>query len=198
MKDQNNLSKETMWKATVSCDPAFDGIFFYAVKTTGIFCRPSCKSKVPNCENVSFFSNANEALRAGYRPCKRCRPDLNIKIYDPLESVLEDIIRLLENNYEQNLSLHEIASRVGVSRFHLNRNFKERLGYTPRIYLEKIRVKKAKELLLMTDFNSTEIGYQIGYQSISSFYNAFKRNTGLSPSQFRAYHDGNTINQEID
>lgn len=55
MKDQNNLSRDTMWKATVSCDSAYDGIFFYAVKTTGIFCRPSCKSKVPNYENVSFF-----------------------------------------------------------------------------------------------------------------------------------------------
>ncbi|RST71245.1 methylphosphotriester-DNA--protein-cysteine methyltransferase family protein [Siminovitchia acidinfaciens] len=198
MKDQNNLSKDTMWKATVACDPAYDGIFFYAVKTTGIFCRPSCKSKVPNCENVSFFSNANEAQRAGYRPCKRCRPDLNIKIYDPLESVLEDTKRLIENNYDQNMFLHEIASRVGVSRFYLNRIFKERTGYTPRTYLEKIRVKKAKELLLMTAFNSTEIGYHIGYQSISSFYNAFKRNTGLSPSQFRAYHDGSTVNHELD
>ncbi|MGU3458600.1 Ada metal-binding domain-containing protein [Bacillus sp. D48C] len=101
MKDQNNLSRDTMWKATVSCDSAYDGIFFYAVKTTGIFCRPSCKSKVPNYENVSFFSNAQEAQRAGY-------------------------------------------------------------------------------------------------QSVSSFYNAFKRNTGFSPSQFRAFHSGNTVNQELD
>lgn len=103
-----------------------------------------------------------------------------------------------KNNYVQNMSLNEIASRVGVSRFHLNRSFKERTGYTPRIYLERIRVKKAKELLLTTVFNSTEIGYQTGYQSVSSFYNAFKRNTGFSPSQFRAFHSGNTVNQELD
>ncbi|EFI64919.1 AraC family transcriptional regulator [Bacillus cereus] len=103
-----------------------------------------------------------------------------------------------KNNYVQNMSLNEIASRVGVSRFHLNRIFKERTGYTPRIYLERIRVKKAKELLLTTVFNSTEIGYQTGYQSVSSFYNAFKRNTGFSPSQFRAFHSGNTVNQELD
>ncbi|MFZ4451087.1 bifunctional transcriptional activator/DNA repair enzyme AdaA [Salibacterium aidingense] len=195
MKDPNNLSKDTMWKATVTCDSAYDRIFFYAVKTTGIFCRPSCKSKVPNCENVSFFSNINEVQRAGYRPCKRCRPDLNIKIYDPFESVLEDTMRLIKNNYVHNMSLHEIASRVGVSRFHLNRIFKERTGYTPRIYLEKIRVKKAKELLLTTELNCMEIGYQTGYQSISSFYHAFKRNTGLSPGRFRTYHTENTVNQ---
>lgn len=198
MKDQNNLSKDNMWKATVLCDPAFDGIFFYAVKTTGIFCRPSCKSRVPNVENVSFFSYADEAQRAGYRPCKRCRPDLSIKKYDPFEYVLEDTIRLLKNNYVQNMSLHDIASKIGVSRFHLNRIFKERTGCTPRIYLEKARVKKAKKLLLTTDFNSTEIGYQIGYQSISSFYNAFKRNTGFSPSQFRTYHTRKNKNQELD
>ncbi|MRS08895.1 AraC family transcriptional regulator [Bacillus anthracis] len=96
------------------------------------------------------------------------------------------------------MSLNEIASRVGVSRFHLNRIFKERTGYTPRIYLERIRVKKAKELLLTTVFNSTEIGYQTGYQSVCSLYNAFKRNTGFSPSQFRAFHSGNTVNQELD
>ncbi|MEI3610969.1 bifunctional transcriptional activator/DNA repair enzyme AdaA [Pseudogracilibacillus sp. SO30301A] len=198
MKDQNNLSKETMWKATVSCDPAYDGKFFYAVRTTGIFCRPSCKSKVPNCENVSFFPNANEAQNAGYRPCKRCRPDLNIKTYDPFESLMEDTKRLIKNNYFHNMSLHEIASRVGVSRFHLNRIFKERTGYTPRIYLEKIRVHEAKELLLTTNLNSTEVGYQVGYQSVSSFYNAFKRYTGLSPSQFRTYHNGNNANQEFD
>lgn len=193
MEDQNKLSKDTMWKATVLCDSAYDGIFFYAVSTTGIFCRPSCRSKVPNCENVSFFPNVNEAHSAGYRPCKRCRPDLNIKTYDPFESLLEDTKRLIKNNYVQNMSLHEIASRVGVSRFHLNRIFKERTGYTPRIYLEKIRVNEAKELLLTTNLNSTEIGYQIGYQSVSSFYNAFKQNTGSSPSQFRTYHTGNTV-----
>ncbi len=199
MKDQNNLSRDTMWKATVSCDSAYDGIFFYAVKTTGIFCRYLLASlRFLIMKMYPFFSNAHEAQRAGYRPCKRCRSDLNIKIYDPFECVLEDTMRLIKNNYVQNMSLNEIASRVGVSRFHLNRIFKERTGYTPRIYLERIRVKKAKELLLTTVFNSTEIGYQTGYQSVSSFYNAFKRNTGFSPSQFRAFHSGNTVNQELD
>lgn len=196
MKDQNNLSIDTMWKATISCDPAYDGVFFYAVKTTGIFCRPSCKSRVPNDENVSFYLYSEEAKRAGYRPCKRCRPDLSLKKYDPFSFILEDTMMLIESNYVQNISLNDIASTVGVSRFHLNRIFKERTGYTPRKYLEEVRVKKAKELLLTTNFNSTEIGYQIGYQSISSFYNAFKRNTGLSPRRFRTYHADNTVNQE--
>ncbi|MFD2656555.1 bifunctional transcriptional activator/DNA repair enzyme AdaA [Gracilibacillus thailandensis] len=198
MMSVNNLSKATMWQATTACDPAYDGVFYYAVKTTGIFCRPSCKSKVPNRENVAFFSNADKAKTAGYRPCKRCRPDLSIKNYDPLEFILEDTMQLIESNYDEKMSLHEIASRIGVSRFHLNRIFKEKTGCTPRIYLEKVRVKKAKELLLTTAFNNTEIGYQVGFQSMSSFYHAFKRNTGLSPSQFRAYYSGNTTSQELE
>lgn len=143
MKDQNNLSRDTMWKATVSCDSAYDGIFFYAVKTTGIFCRPSCKSKVPNYENVSFFQMRTK-LKGQAIVHAKMPINLNIKIYDPFECVLEDTMRLIKNNYVQNMSLNEIASRVGVSRFHLNRIFKERTGYTPRIYLERIELRKQR------------------------------------------------------
>ncbi|NGP46585.1 methylphosphotriester-DNA--protein-cysteine methyltransferase family protein [Bacillaceae bacterium SIJ1] len=181
-----------MWNATISCDSAYDGVFFYAVKTTGIFCRPSCKSRAPNDENVSFFASACEAQKAGYRPCKRCRPDLRFSKYDPVHFILEDTIRMIKNNYIQHLSLQDISSSVGVSRYHLNRIFKERVGCTPRMYLERVRVNKAKELLLTTALNSTQIGYSIGYQSISSFYNAFKRHTGFSPSQFRTHHASNS------
>ncbi|QTD41054.1 bifunctional transcriptional activator/DNA repair enzyme AdaA [Sporosarcina sp. Te-1] len=196
MTNQNYLSKEMMWKATASCDATYDGVFFYAVKTTGIYCRPSCKSRIPNDKNVTFFWSADDAQRAGYRPCKRCRPDLRFPKYDPLAFILEDTIQLIKTCYKQNISSHDIASNVGVSRFHLNRIFKDRMGCTPRMYMERIRINKAKELLLTTEYNSTQIGYQIGYQSISSFYNAFKRNTGFSPSQFRAIHASNTLNHD--
>ncbi|SET16806.1 AraC family transcriptional regulator, regulatory protein of adaptative response / methylphosphotriester-DNA alkyltransferase methyltransferase [Oceanobacillus limi] len=191
MRGQNNLSQIVMWNATISCSSAYDGLFFYAVKTTGVFCRPSCKSRIPKRENVSFFSNAAEACKMGYRPCKRCRPDLkSIITYDPIESVIEDTMQAIENNYSQKMTLDEMAAMVGVSPFHLNRLFKDRTGNTPRMYLEKVRITKAKELLVTTTLNSTEIGYQVGYQSISSFYHAFKRGTGLSPSQFQArYQD---------
>lgn len=189
MKPINDLSKDEMWEATVSCDSAYDGLFFYAVQTTGIFCRPSCKSKVPNGDNVSFFSNAREAQETGYRPCKRCRPDLNsIITYDPPQSVIEKTMQFIEDNYHQPVRLDELASTVGVSRFHLNRLFKARSGYTPRLYLEKVRIEQAQKLLLTTAFNSTEIGYQVGFQSISSFYHAFRRAAGTSPKRFQARH----------
>nr|WP_244535722.1 AraC family transcriptional regulator [Lentibacillus halodurans] len=110
------------------------------------------------------------------------------KHYDPFELIIEDTKEIIDHHYWQNIHLNDMAVKVGVSRFHLNRIFKNRTGYTPRMYLEKTRVKKAKELLLTTTLNSTEIGYHVGYQSISSFYNAFKRSTGLSPSQFKVNH----------
>ncbi|CDQ41600.1 AraC family transcriptional regulator [Virgibacillus kapii] len=185
MISPKDLSKDMMWEATVTCDSTFDGRFYYAVKTTGIFCRPSCKSKIPKYENVSFFLNAEEALKTGFRPCKRCRPDLQLKTYEPLKAIIDDTMQIINSHYDQKMLMNELASMVGVSRFHLNRLFKDSTGDTPRIYLEKVRIKKAKELLLTTSLNSTEVGYQIGYQSISSFYNAFKRSTGLSPIQFQ-------------
>ncbi|WHY81655.1 Ada metal-binding domain-containing protein [Siminovitchia fortis] len=186
MKTSNVLSEAAMWEATVTCNPEYDGKFFYAIKTTGIYCRPSCRSKTPRYKNVSFFKNAVEAQKAGYRPCKRCRPDLKLQSYDPLESIIEDTKEIIENKYWKNIHLNTLAEEVGVSRFHLNRIFKNRTGYTPRMYLEKIRIQKAKELLNTTKLSSTDIGFQIGYQSISSFYNAFKRCTGLSPREFQA------------
>ncbi|WP_200416419.1 helix-turn-helix domain-containing protein [Virgibacillus salexigens] len=129
--------------------------------------------------------NAEEALKTGFRPCKRCRPDLQLKTYEPLKAIIDDTMQIINSHYDQKMLMNELASMVGVSRFHLNRLFKDSTGDTPRIYLEKVRIKKAKELLLTTSLNSTEVGYQIGYQSISSFYNAFKRSTGLSPIQFQ-------------
>ncbi|GEN47062.1 bifunctional transcriptional activator/DNA repair enzyme AdaA [Alkalibacillus haloalkaliphilus] len=197
MRDQNNLSQNVMWEATISCNPAYDGLFFYAVKTTGIFCRPSCKSRIPNRENVSFFSNTANAHKAGYRPCKRCRPDLkSTKTYDPLEIVIEETMQIIEEKYGQKILLDELASMVGISPYHLNRLFKNRTGNTPRMHLEKIRVKKAKELLLTTNLNSTEISFKVGYQSISSFYHAFKRGTGLSPGQFQAQYVKRLANED--
>lgn len=189
MKNKNQLSKDIMWEALVTCNDNYDGAFFYAIKTTGIFCRPSCKSKTPNRKNVSFFFDTFEVQRAGYRPCKRCRPDLQDRNYDPLESVIAETKEMIEKHYGEQLLLTDIAHEVGVSPFHLNRIFKSRTGYTPRKYLEKIRIQKAKELLITTTLGITEIAFQIGYQSVSGFYNAFKRGTGYSPSQFQTSVD---------
>ncbi|MEN6670281.1 bifunctional transcriptional activator/DNA repair enzyme AdaA [Psychrobacter sp. B38] len=184
MENTNQFSQKTMWKAVVSCDETYDGHFFYAVKTTGIFCRPSCKSKTPKYENVSFFPNAEIAQEAGYRACKRCRPDLHTD-KNPIDCIVEKTITFLEAHSEDELSSNEIALQIGISPFHLMRIFKKSIGYTPRGYLEKIRIENAQHLLLRTELSSIDVGFEVGFQSTSSFYSAFKRITKLSHNNFR-------------
>lgn len=185
VKESDDFSTKTMWDAVVSCNAKYDGKFYYAIKTTGVFCRPSCKSKTPKYQHVSFFANGYEAEHAGYRPCKRCRPDLKTKNYDPVRSMVEDTKEIIENKYWKTYNLHDIALEVGVSKFHLNRVFKNHTGYTPRAYLEKVRMNHAKKLLQSTNLNGIEIGFQVGYQSSSSFYKAFQRCNGCTPKQFQ-------------
>jgi len=163
----------------------YDGKFFYAVKTTGIFCRPSCKSKTPNYDNIYFFENAANAIQQGFRPCKRCQPELSTVTYDPQQEIVDESINYLKQHYQEKITLNSLAFKIGVSPYYLSRIFKERLGITPHKYLEIIRIHKAQRLLLNTVHNSTEICFQVGYKNFSSFYRHFKKICGCSPSQFR-------------
>jgi AraC family transcriptional regulator of adaptative response / methylphosphotriester-DNA alkyltransferase methyltransferase len=189
MNSVHILSYGTMWQAVISCNSTYDSRFIYAVKTTKIYCRPSCKSKTPNLENVRFFNTPLEAEKEGYRACKRCQPQQNEISYDPYDQVISDTISILTKNYDKRLFLRELASQVGVSSYHLNRTFKDKEGVTPRLYIEKFRIDKAKELLLSTTSTNTEVCFQIGYESLSSFYKAFQKHVGYSPKEFRCRHN---------
>ncbi|WP_077325599.1 bifunctional transcriptional activator/DNA repair enzyme AdaA [Virgibacillus siamensis] len=184
MKTINGMFADELWNALVSCNPDYDGTFLYAIHTTGIFCRPSCRSKTPNSENVSFYATAWEAMEAGYRTCKRCRPDLNS--YDPCEKIINETKGIMEQEYSHRLVLTEIAQKAGVSKFHLHRLFQNSTGETPHKYLERVRVRKAKELLVNTKRSVAAIAFQAGFQSISGFYNAFRRETGTAPNRYRS------------
>lgn len=179
------FSTAFMWEAVVTCNQQYDGKFFYAVKTTGIFCRPSCKSKTPNYKNICFFKTAKDALQQGFRPCKRCKPELHVDMYDPQLEVVEQAKNYLEDHYREKILLRTLAGEIGVSPYHLNRIFKEKTGFTPHMYLEHMRIEKARNLLLSTAYSSTEICFQVGYQSFSSFYRQFKKISGCSPKQYR-------------
>lgn len=178
----NNLSFEEMWEKIISCDRKYDGLFFTAVKTTKIYCRPSCRSRKPKKINVEFYHDINEVENAGYRACKRCQPEVD---HSPHIAIVRKVIAYLVNNYKQSLALKDIADHVGVSSYYLERLFKQETSETPRSYLEKIRVDKAAYLLKNTKHTNLEISYEVGFQSPSNFYKVFRRIKNCSPSQYR-------------
>ena len=177
------MTLDEMWRAVCENDAAFDGIFFYAVNSTGIFCRPSCKSKVPKRENVCFFESSEQARAAGFRPCKRCRSDL--ADYQPMHELAEKARTLIETSFSNGKDCAVGLGQLGVSRHRLAEIFLAVHGVTPSEYAAKLRLKKAKQLLLDTDTPIVEIAYATGFSGLSSFYRFFKDRTGFSPAAFR-------------
>ncbi|MFD4929531.1 bifunctional transcriptional activator/DNA repair enzyme AdaA [Peribacillus butanolivorans] len=174
------------WKAIVECDAAYDDHFLYGVKTTGIFCRPSCKSRVPNKENVQIFKNANMALEENFRPCKRCKPEgLNL----PTDEWIEQITEWIEQHYSEPLTLNTLADISHGSPYHLQRLFKRVKGLSPTEYIQQLRLEKAIRMLESSEQPVTEIGLAVGFSSIPYFITLFKRKKGYTPSGYRkAYH----------
>jgi Adenosine deaminase len=178
------LSEEIMYQAIITNEQQYDGRFYYAVKTTGIVCRPSCKSKTPNRYNVTFFDSLEEALQQGYRPCKRCRPDLGTH-YMPAIDAIETACAIFSQEYDNPTLLRELPLRVGISLSHFQRIFKKEVGVTPKEYLQKTRITKATELLISSNMSIIDICLASGFANMSSFYAAFRDQTGLSPKEFR-------------
>ena len=177
-----NLSFEEMWEKIIACDRKYDGLFFTAVKTTKIFCRPSCRSRKPKKINVEFYHNMHEVEQAGYRACKRCLPEVTLS---PQMEVVENVIAYLTNHYKQIITLDDIANHIGLSPFHLERLFKKETSESPRNYLEKIRIDKAAHLLKHSNDKNLDICYEVGFQSPSNFYKVFRRLKNCSPTEFR-------------
>lgn len=177
-----NLSFDEMWEKIIACDRTYDGLFYTAVKTTKIYCRPSCRSRKPKKINVEFYQDIDEVEKAGYRACKRCQPEVE---HSPQIGIIRNVIAFLVNHYKQRIVLEDIANHVGVSSFYLDRLFKQETEKTPRAYLEKIRIDKAARLLKSTELTNLEICYEVGFNSPSNFYKAFRRLMKCSPNEFR-------------
>lgn len=183
MKKPVHISDHEKWQAVECCDNGYDGLFIYGVKTTGIFCRPSCRAKTPVRENVVFFDNWLYAIEAGFRPCKKCRPDKDF--FDPDLDLVKKAKDVFHANYDKPIGLANISKHLGVSANHLLRLFKRHSGVTPKEYITKIRVAKAVDLLGQTDINIIDIAYMTGFKSLSNFYKSFKAQTGCAPSEYR-------------
>lgn len=173
---------EEQWNAIINRDPSYDGQFFYAVKTTGIFCRPSCKSRDPNRDNVLVFMTVDAAMAAGFRTCKRCRPD---QFRRPAEELVHKTMEYIEMHYSEPLTLGGVAEALHISHYHLHHVFKRLTGFTPVEFLLQVRLAEAKRLLEETTLNVTEAAVSVGFVSVAHFSTVFRKQVGQSPSAYR-------------
>ncbi|ESQ78454.1 bifunctional DNA-binding transcriptional regulator/O6-methylguanine-DNA methyltransferase Ada [Asticcacaulis sp. YBE204] len=177
-----SITEDPRWQAVRDRDPAQDGAFVYGVASTGVYCRSVCPSRLPKPENVRFFATPAEASAAGFRPCKRCKPD-EIALRDRQAQMVADLCREIESA-EVEPSLDDLGRRAGLSPFHLHRVFKAVTGVTPKAYARAHRAKKMRETL-KTSATVTEAIYDAGFNASSRFYADTKTALGMTPTTFR-------------
>ncbi|WP_391118086.1 bifunctional transcriptional activator/DNA repair enzyme AdaA [Psychrobacillus sp. L3] len=185
---KNEKICEKYWQAIIENNSVYDDVFYYAVKSTGIFCRPSCKSRPPKKENVRIYIEVKEAIENGFRPCKRCKPN-GLRLPD--EEWANQITGYIEEHYKEQLTLDILADICHGSPYHLQRTFKKVIGISPVEYIQQIRINKAKELLTTTSKPLVEIGSTVGMNNTSYFITLFKKITGGTPNQYRGKGDFN-------
>jgi AraC family transcriptional regulator of adaptative response/methylated-DNA-[protein]-cysteine methyltransferase len=178
------------WTAVVSRDPAADGVFYYAVRTTGVYCRPSCPSRLPRRKNVRFHTTCQEAEREGFRACKRCRPT-EASLAERHAGLVAGACRLIEAA-EDTLSLATLAEAAGMSRFHFHRVFKSVTGLTPNAYAAAHRAQRVRNELRRTG-TVTEAIYSAGFNSNGRFYAKSTELLGMRPADFRSGGNGASI-----
>jgi AraC family transcriptional regulator, regulatory protein of adaptative response / methylated-DNA-[protein]-cysteine methyltransferase len=175
-------ASDPRWAAIVARDPQADGRFYYAVTTTGVYCRPSCAARLARPEHVSFHASCTDAEQAGFRPCKRCQPDQPSRLQQYAAKVTE-ACRIIEQA-EQVPSLEQLAARVGVSSYHFHRIFKQITGVTPKEYATAQREQRLRRQLGASDSVTAAI-FDAGYQSNSRFYEKADRVLGMTPTSYR-------------
>ncbi|MBX6365863.1 MAG: bifunctional DNA-binding transcriptional regulator/O6-methylguanine-DNA methyltransferase Ada [Gemmatimonadetes bacterium] len=176
------LDPEEAWAAVLARDPSYDGRFFFAVATTGVYCRPGCAARRPRRENVRFFATAAEAQAAGFRACKRCRP--NEDRPSAARASVERARAYLEEHLDENVTLERLARAACMSAFHLQRTFKRHIGLTPRQYVEARRAERLKARLRAGDTVSRAT-FEAGYGSASRVYEQAAAHLGMTPGAYR-------------
>ena len=171
------------WAAVAARDPAADGTFLYSVSTTGVYCRPTCGARQARPEHVAFHPTPADAERAGFRPCRRCRPD-QASLAEQHASKVAALCRFIEDA-EQAPSLAGLAARAGMSSYHLHRVFKAVTGLTPKEYAAAHRARRVRAELARSD-TVTDAIYGAGYNSDGNFYAQSDGVLGMTPSDFRA------------
>jgi AraC family transcriptional regulator of adaptative response/methylated-DNA-[protein]-cysteine methyltransferase len=171
------------WAQVIARDRSADGQFWYSVATTGIYCRPSCPSRVANPKNVQLHDTLEEARATGFRPCKRCNPD-GLSLDAENAALVAKACRLIENS-EEEPGLNDLASAVERSPSHFHRLFKAATGLTPKDYADAYRATRVREGL-MTSNSVTEAIYDAGFNSSGRFYEKSTEMLGMTPTQYRS------------
>lgn len=186
--------EESQWEALLRRDRNAEGAFYYAVKTTGVFCRPGCASRLPKRENVLFFRTCGEAELAGYRPCKRCKPSTT----SPDDRTVELVVKVCRHIEEAETppTLNQLAAEVGLSPWHLHRLFKDTVGVTPKQYAATQQAQRFRDSLKMEGTITAAI-YDAGFSSNSRAYGNARERLAMTPSTYRKGAPGLTIRYGI-
>lgn len=187
-------SASSRWQAVIQRSPQAHDKFVFAVVTTGIYCRPTCSSRKPNRKNVLFFDNGKTAEQDGFRPCKRCSPQISNPA-NTLGQRLAQACRIIEKA-EKGLSLKELAITFGVSPSHFHRLFKKTVGVTPKQFALENRLQRVRNNL-QRDSTVTEAVYEAGFESGSRFYETATRSLGMKPSAYKKGGAGISIRYAI-
>ena len=188
------LNDTARWTAVIARNRDADGMFVYAVHSTGVYCRPSCPSRRPRRDRVSFFETSAEARREGFRACRRCHPDVTGGADAWVDKIRRACVYLA--NVDGHPSLATLAARLGGSPYHLQRNFKRLVGVTPREYAEAVRLRKVKRRLRQGEAVTAAM-LDAGYGSSSRFYERAAPKLGMSPSTYRRGGAGMSIQYAI-
>ncbi len=186
------LTSKVCEKARLSRDARFDGKFFTAVLTTGIFCRPICPARAPKPENVTYYESAELAQQSGFRPCKRCFPQLAPSL--PLPRKIKQISQAY---YENNYSLHKCAQQLDINERQIHRIFTQYYGLSPSEFFHQQRLLLAHKLLITTSLSMTNIAFASGFNSIRRFNEVILQTYKVTPSEIRGKNITNTDNQVI-
>lgn len=188
------MNSNAQWEAILKRDATADGRFVYAVRSTGIYCRPSCASRKPRKNNVLIFEFPEMAEGRGFRPCLRCAPqDAG---YDPRLDKVRKAVRYIEEHADENPTLAELGRCSGLSPHHLQRTFKAALGVSPHRYLESLKAQKFKSLL-KDGRDLAGAGYEAGYGSSSRVYEGASRYMGMTPAAYKKGGEGVSIRYGI-
>jgi AraC family transcriptional regulator, regulatory protein of adaptative response / methylated-DNA-[protein]-cysteine methyltransferase len=190
-----SLNEKQSWQAIMRRDRTANGTFVFAVRSTGIYCRPSCPARRPTRQQVTFFHQPKEAEDAGFRPCRRCHPQEN-NVLEPQAELIEQVCRYIAVHLESPLLLSDLSRQFHLSPYHLQRTFKRLKGITPRQYAESCRLGHFKERL-QDGADVTSALYDAGYHSSSSLYERVPAQLGMTPTAYQKGGKGMQIGYTI-